>query len=103
LTLMNDTVFLEAAQALGKMAAAKSGSAQERATLIFRRSLTRPPSAEELALLITFYDAQKARLDRKELDAAKLAGPGEGDPIERAAWSLVARSLLNLDEAIVKQ
>jgi hypothetical protein len=103
LTLMNDTVFLEASQALGKMAVAKSGTPQERATLLFRRCLTRQPSAEELGLLITFYEAQKARLERKELDAAKLAGPGDGVPIERAAWTLVARSLLNLDEAIVKQ
>ena len=49
-----------------------------------------------------FYRTQKKRLDAKELDAAALAGPGEPGASERAAWTLVARSLLNLDEAITK-
>ena len=45
---------------------------------------------------------KQARLDRKELDAAKIAGPGAGDPSERAAWALVARAVLNLDEFVTK-
>jgi hypothetical protein len=54
-------------------------------------------------MLTGFYEAQKARLAKKELDAAAVAGPGPGNAVERAAWTALARALLNLDEAIVKE
>jgi hypothetical protein len=103
LTLMNDAVFVEANQALGKMVAARNGTPEERATYLFRRILTRKPTADELAAIVRFYRAQKTRLDAKSLNAAAIAGPGEGDAGEKAAWTLVARSVMNLDEAIVKE
>ena len=37
----------------------------------------------------------------QELDAAAIAGPGD-NAISRAAWTLVARALLNLDEIITR-
>jgi hypothetical protein len=33
----------------------------------------------------------------------KVAGAGEGDVNDRAAWVALARTLLNLDEVITKQ
>ena len=53
-------------------------------------------------MLVRFYRGQKERLDRKELDAARIAGPGDGDATERAAWTILARALLNTDEAVTK-
>jgi hypothetical protein len=104
LTLLNDTVFVEAAQALGKLVATRSGTTDAKAAYLFRRCLTRPPTKDEHAALTAFYAAQRARLEKKELDAAALAGAGgKGDPVERAAWTALARSLLNVDEAIVKR
>jgi hypothetical protein len=103
LTLLNDPVFLEAAQALGRAAAAMSGNNEARAAWLFRRCLTRPPSTQELAMLVAFYQNQERRFARKELDAAKVAGPGEGNANERAAWAAVGRALLNLDECITKE
>jgi hypothetical protein len=102
LTLMNDPVFVDAAQALGRMMAARPAAVEGRAAYLFRRCLTRPPGDEELALLVKYYRTQKQRFAGKELDAAAVAGPGEGDVNERAAWTVVARSLLNLDETITK-
>jgi hypothetical protein len=102
LTLLNDQVFLEAAQTLGKQLTAGSGDAKAKATELFRRVLTRPPSDEELQLVLKFYAQQQSRLQSKELDAATIAGAGDGDSTERATWTLVARGLLNLDEAITK-
>jgi hypothetical protein len=101
LTLLNDPVFVEAAQALGRMAVAQPGSAETHAALLFRRCLTRPPRAAELTLLTRFYRVQKQRFLNKELDAALVAGPGD-NLAERAAWTTVARALLNLDETITK-
>jgi hypothetical protein len=102
LTLLNDAVFVEAAQALGRAIAAQQSSLESRVAYLFRRCVTRPPSQDELALLLKFYDAQKHRFAKKELNAAVVAGPGSGDLNERAAWTVVARSLLNLDETITK-
>lgn len=102
LTLMNDVVFWEAAQALGTLIAARAGSIEERVGYLFRRSLVRSPTASELELLTGFFQAQHERLVKKELDAAKIAAPGEGDPLERAAWTLAARAILNLDETITR-
>jgi hypothetical protein len=53
-------------------------------------------------MLTDFYRAQKTRFDNKEVDPAAVAGPGDGDARERAAWTAVARVLLNLDETITK-
>jgi Protein of unknown function (DUF1553) len=102
LTLLNDTVFVEAARALGTTMAARPGPVEGRVADLFRRCLTRPPTREEVALLVKFYEGQKGRLENKELDAASLAGPGSGDAVERAAWTALARALLNLDESITK-
>jgi hypothetical protein len=102
LTLLNDSVFIEASQALGRTLAGQPGSVETRAAFLFRRCLTRPPSDAELAMLVTFYRGQKQRFLNKELDAGAAAGPGEGDVLERAAWTVVARALLNLDEAVTR-
>jgi hypothetical protein len=106
LTLLNDEVFVEAAQALGARIAAHPGPADAKAAYLFRRCVTRPPTRDELAALTAFYEKQKTRLEAKELDAARLAGAARSsndDPIERAAWTVTARAVLNLDEAIVKR
>jgi Protein of unknown function (DUF1553)/Protein of unknown function (DUF1549)/Planctomycete cytochrome C len=103
LTLLNDPVFEEVAQALGRTLAAEKTPVEARAAHLFRRCLTRPPSAEELEMLVKFYQNQSARLAKKELNAAAIAGPGEGNVNERAAWTTTARALLNLDETITKE
>ena len=47
-------------------------------------------------------EGRSSRLERKELDAVRIAGPGVGDPLECAAWTILARALLNADEAVTK-
>ena len=103
LTLLNDAVFVEAAQALGSRVAAHPGSPEEKAAFLFRRVVTRPPEKSEVAALTRFYATQKARLETHELDPKTLAAPAPGDPTDRAAWTLLARAVLNLDEAFVKR
>jgi hypothetical protein len=85
------------------MLAARPGTAEERAAYLFRRCVTRPPTTDEQSALVRFYEAQVERFRKGELDAAKVAGKGEGDASERAAWTSLARSLLNVDEVIVKR
>ena len=85
LTLLNDTMFLEAAQALAKQVIAESAEATDDARLqaIFRRCVTRPAAADELTMLTTFVARQRA---------ANLEG--------EALWTAVSRAVMNLDEAI---
>ncbi len=102
LALLNDVVFLEAAQALGKTLATQPGSIEERIRTSFRRILTRPPTDDETATLAKFFTTQKARFTTGELDARALAPDAPGDANERAAWTALARALFNLDEAITR-
>ncbi len=102
LTLLNDAVMVEAAQTLGKQMAASSAPIQERIEHLFQRIATRPPEPEEVRKLSSFLDRQRARFQKKELDAAAIAGANGEDAVERAAWTALARALFNLDEAIVK-
>jgi hypothetical protein len=99
LTMLNDTVVLEAARALASSAG--GATPEERVGDMFRRCVTRPPQPEELKEIVAFYEAQRRHLAERPAEAAKLAGGGGG--AERAAWTAVARALLNLDETITKE
>lgn len=103
LTLLNDTVFMECARALGQMAVKLDGAEVSRAELLFRRCLTRPSSNEEREKLVQFYKTQLARFASGELRAADVLDVKEGEHLnEQAAWTSVARVLMNLDENITK-
>ena len=103
LTLLNDEAFLEMARSLGREATTDTGTIEERVTKLFRRCLTRPPSTDELTKLVAFYEKQSTRFASGELKAAELLGTSEGEGLnERAAWTTVARVLMNLDETVTK-
>ena len=101
LALLNDPVFQEAAQALGKQTNSQPGSVGEHVTRLFRRVVVRPPDKGELEALTAFYEKQRARFASGELSPDALCGK-KATP-ERAAWTALARAIMNLDEAIVKR
>ena len=121
LTLLNDTVFVEASQAMARriLRECPDRTIAARAGYAFRLCLARPPRREELARLTAFFDRQFARFRVGELDAARVAGLGSkdppptpllastsprgSDPNELAAWTVVARVLLNLDETVTRE
>jgi hypothetical protein len=102
LTLLNDEMFLEMARALAKEVAAADRSPPEAITIIFRRLLTRPPTAEELAALVEYFQVQEQRIVGGELDAGKVAGDSSA-AARQAALSMVARAIMNLDEAVTRE
>ncbi len=102
LFLLNDVVFVEAAQAIGKDLAAQPGTVEQRAKALFRRFVLRAPTEDETKALAAFVRTQRKRFESRELDAGKVAGGGTGDVNERAAWTALARVLLNLDEFVTK-
>jgi hypothetical protein len=102
LSLLNDTVFVEAAQAMGKRFADCGMDDAGRAREIFCRVLVRPPDSEELAMLVDFARHERDRFARDVQGAANFAGTDRGDAVERATWTAVARAVMNLDETVTK-
>ncbi len=104
LTLLNDPMFVEIAQALGRLAATAGPDDAAGFDLLARRLFSRSLDPDEAILFAAYLAEQRRRLAAGELDAAALAG-GEPDAHiqERAAWTLVARAAMNLDETIVKR
>jgi hypothetical protein len=102
LTLLNDGGLLEVAQALGKLVASQPGESDARIRELYRRILSRDPRADESSAITKYFAAQRARLSAGELKSAEILGSKEGSDPDRAAWVLVARALLNLDEAVTK-
>lgn len=103
LTLLNDAVFVEVAQHLGREFAAREGEISDKLQALFQRCLTRPATADELAALNDFYARQRMRTEARELDAVALSGDSSPQSADAAAWTALARVLLNLDETITKE
>ena len=109
LTGLNETVFMECAQALAQAALSVKGTDEERVDYAFRRVLSRQPGKAEKTELLALLAEQREHIaggwvDTKALGgkAAKELPPGIS-PTQLAAWTTVARVLLNLDETITKE
>lgn len=107
LTLLNDPAFVECAQALAKATLANGGaSPTERIRFAVKHGLARDPSAPELALLSNLLVQQQAfYADKPELAAKLAASSAEvaASPAEAAAYTILARSILNLDEFVTRE
>ncbi len=101
LSLMNDTVFVEASQALGREYAALTTDREARIVALFHHITGRSCTPDEVALMGEFLTQQQTRFESQSLDPAALTG-GENNPAI-AAWTTLARSLLNLDEVMTKE
>ncbi len=97
LTLLNDEVFVETSRHAGKVLAGEAGTDDEKIERAFRRILVRAPSPEERAPMRKYLEMQRKRLESKELSASSLGGDASS-----AAWALLVRALLNLDEFVTR-
>ena len=112
LVTLNDPVYVEAAQALGRVMAAAPGDTASRLQLGFERVLSRPAKPAEVEAMTKLYDATRRHYADKPGDAKKLATEPLGPvpeslksvPVaELAAWTAAANVLLNLDEALMRR
>ncbi len=105
LTVLNDPVYVEAAQGLARrMMKETSADPSARARRGFRLVLGRVPGDAEVARLVALYRQEFDRYSRDAKSAAAMAGPAAAklapaEAAEWAAWTVVANVLLNLDEA----
>jgi hypothetical protein len=109
LTMMNDPVFVEAAQALAlRVVKEVPERGVARVKRLFNLCLMREPQADELAQLKGFYREQMARVKAgTETSFLVLGGMGAEVPKEQraeaATYVALARVLMNLDEFINRQ
>ncbi|HVR73265.1 MAG TPA: DUF1553 domain-containing protein, partial [Planctomycetota bacterium] len=113
LTTLNEPVFMECARALALRTLERGGSTDaERLAHAFRRVLSRPPTPTETAELRGLLDRQMRRIAEGWVNPLELA-TGKNDlpdalpegvtPALLAAYTVVSRVILNLDEAITKE
>ena len=112
LTLLNDPAFFEIAQGLAERVLKEGGKTDEaRIALGVRLCLAREPDARELSVLKSFLSRQRelyAGMDVETLSAVVHRAHGaetvdEAQRSEQAAWVMLARVLLNLDETITRE
>ena len=110
LVLMNDPTYVEAARALAQRSLLEAGgNPAKRIQFAFRQATGRKPSAEEVQLLSSLAQKQVALYRKDKQSASQLVRVGESpanaklNPSELAAWTVVASSILNLDETITKE
>ena len=110
LVTMNDPVYVEASQALGRRMASEGGAtATEKAAYGFRLCLARPPTEAEASRLAALHETAKQRFAASPEDAMQMATdplgplPEGADAADLAAWTIVANVVLNLDETIARR
>ena len=110
LNALNDPVFLDAAAGLAARVLSEGGSSPaQQITLAMRLCVSREPTSAERAALEELYERRYAafRADAAAADALaqQFASlwPAEADRAQWAAWTLVANTLLNLDETMTRE
>lgn len=113
LTTLNEPLFVECAQHLAQRSIKEGGACDEdRLVYTFQLCTARTPKSEEVGILLDILNKQRKKLTEHPDQAVKLAGINlveaipEGstpNPVEQAAWTAVARVILNLDETITRE
>jgi len=106
---MNDPVYVECSQALGRRLLKEGGdTAESRVRFGLELVLNRPASPEQVKPLLKLYESELQHFKQDAEDAKKLATdpigdlPKGADTVEAAAWTVVANVMLNLDSAMTR-
>jgi hypothetical protein len=109
LVLLNDPTYVEASRALAVRMLQEGGvDAKDRLTWGWRQVLSRLPRGDELKTIQSLLDKQLAEYRanpeaaRALLKIGQTSAPQDADPAELAAWTNIARVILNLHETITR-
>ncbi|WP_345318724.1 DUF1553 domain-containing protein [Novipirellula rosea] len=108
LTLLNDVTFAEAARKFGELMLQNGSNDDERITYAFQRLLCRDPSAAETSLLKDALDTYRDEFSRSAEQTKAVLSIGQSESLEkysavdRAAMTVLANVLLNLEEATTR-
>jgi hypothetical protein len=110
LTTLNEKAFVEAAQAMALRVVKEGGrDNRTRAAYAFELCTGRKPTVTEVTKLLNFWEEQYNYFENHSSDAVKVAVsdlkeiPEDVNLHKVAAWAMVSRTILNLDETITKE
>jgi len=113
LTSLNESIFVECAQSLARKVLEEGGKTDpQRVIYAFRRVLARQPTDDEKRELLSLLRKETQRIAEGWLNPNDIATgkneapsslPTGATPTQLAAYTLVSRVLLNLDETITKE
>lgn len=110
LVLLNDPTYVECARLLAQnMIREGSSSTSDRIDAGFQRAVARHASAEEQLILSQVLEITQQRFSANSSNAQAFnmigatAPDASIDPVELASWTILANTLLNLDETISKR
>lgn len=109
LQLMNDVQHIEAARSVAqRMLETGGANFPERLSFAYRLILARQPNPQEVAILESQLNKHLVRYGQDQEQAKLLTSSGETkpngalNPAELAAYTLIANTLLNLDETVTR-
>jgi hypothetical protein len=109
LVLLNDPIYVEAARVFAENIIRRGGGRFEhQLDWAFRRALARPARPAERQLMESLWRKQHDRFQAAPGQAGELISTGEFkgarrlDTVELAAWTSVARALMNLHETMTR-
>ena len=108
LVLLNDPIYVEASRVFAERILKSGDTTEKRIDFAYRQALDRKPLPEETQLLTALVEKhlKQYREDKAAVAALLSAGASPAakdlDPAELAAWTSLARVLLNLHETITR-
>lgn len=108
LVMLNDPTYVEASRAFAALVLAENGSDAQRMSWAWRRALQRNPDTKELQTLSKVLSERRVAYNADPAAAKELLKvgltppPAQADPSELAAWTHVARVILNLHETLTR-
>jgi hypothetical protein len=109
LVLLNDPTYVEAARTFAEHLLHETpASTADRITRAFAAVLSRPPTADEVKVLVELHERHHAQYAADKEAAGKLLHigdhplPADVDTVDLAAWTSVARVLFNLHETVTR-
>lgn len=107
LAVLNEPLSMESARALAvRTLAGDARDDEARITFAFRCCVARHPTNQEIDTLLNLLEKQRQRIDQGQIDPAAItqaSDPASPDQNELAAWTLIARVILSLDETMTKE
>jgi hypothetical protein len=108
LVLLYDPTYVEASRVFAERIVRSSKNTPTRINIAFQMALQRDASAEEIGILTKLYEKHRTHYEANIKDAQAILGVGHAPatkeiaPAELAAWTSVARTILNLHETITR-